>query len=347
MSRLILFTAGVIAWGATTSLTAAPDPAKPTVGFDELRAVIQTNLPGVTNAELDQHGVNGLLQGFRGKVRLLEAETLADPARSKISRSLIYDGGIAYLRVPEVFAGLSSEVRRHCETFNATNKLKGLVLDLRFAQGEDYAAAAAVVNLFIEEEKDLLDWGQGMERSTAKTNALNWPVVVLVNSETAGAAEALAGLLRETGTGLILGSRTIGAAMTAKEFTLSNGQRLRIATAPVKLAGGLVVPANGLTPDIQVNVLAGEEKIYWNDPYALLTISAAATNSPGSTTNRVTRRVRTNEADLVRARRLGLDPNDESVQPRESEPEVPVIRDPVLGRAVDLLKGLAVVRRAP
>lgn len=346
MSRRILLAAGFVAW-ATALFATTPVAGPPPVDFDELRALIQTNLPGVTKAELDQNGVSGLLQGFRGKVRLLEAEPVADPLQTKISRSLVYEGGIAYLRVPEVCASLSSEVRRHCETLNATNKLNGLVLDLRFATGEDYAAAAAVVDLFVEEEKDLLDWGPGMERSSAKTNALNWPVVVLVNGETAGAAEALAGLLRATGTGLILGSRTIGAAMTAKEFTLSNGQRLRIATAPVKLAGGLVLPASGLTPDIQVNVLAAEEKVYWNDPYALLTVSAAATNSPSSTTNRVARRVRTNEADLVRARRQGLSLEEEAARPREPEAEIQVIRDPALGRAVDLLKGLALVRRAP
>jgi len=139
-----------------------------------------------------------------------------------------------------------------------------------------------------------------------------------------------------------------GAAMTFKEFTLSNGQRLRIATNPVKLASGAVVSPNGLTPDIQVNVAAAEEKIYWNDPYALWSVSNAATNNPSSTTtNRVTRRVRTNEADLVRARRQGLNLDEDSVRAREPEPEIPVIRDPALGRAVDLLKGLAVVRRTP
>jgi hypothetical protein len=346
MNRLLLLVAGLFAYSPSPGFSENPAPPAPPVGFDELRAVIQTNLPGVTKTELDQKGVAGLLQGFRGKVRLLDAEKAPDPARGKISRSVVYDGGIAYLRVPEVFASLSGELVRHCQAMNATNKLKGVVLDLRFADGEDYAAAGAVVDLFVEEPKDLLDWGQGMTRATAKTNTLDWPVVVLVNQETAGAAEALAALVRETGTGLILGSRTIGAAMTFKEFTLSNGQRLRIATNPVKLASGAVVSPNGLTPDIQVNVVAAEEKIYWNDPYALWSVSNPATNNPAST-NRITRRVRTNEADLVRARRQGLNLDEDSVRAREPEPETPVIRDPALGRAVDLLKGLAVVRRTP
>lgn len=345
MSRHFFPSLAVVLLAVGAGFAADSAPPAPAVGFDELRALIQANLPGVTKAELDQQGVAGLLRGFRGKVRLMDAADAA--GRTNITRSAVYDGGIGYLRVPEVFANLSGEMVRLCEVLNATNKLKGVVLDLRFADGEDYAAAAAVANLFVEEERDLLDWGRGMERSTVKTNTIAWPVVVLVNGETAGAAEALAALLRDTGAGLILGGRTIGAAMTSKEFTLSNGQRLRIATEPVRLAGGVVLPASGVTPDILVNVPAAEEKVYWNDPFALVTIAPASINSSAGATNRITRRVRTSEADLVRARKQGLDLDEESARPREPEPEAPVIRDPVLGRAVDLLKGLAVVRRTP
>jgi hypothetical protein len=113
----------------------------------------------------------------------------------------------------------------------------------------------------------------------------------------------------------------------------------------VKLAGGTPLPATGVVPDIQVTVSAADERAYWNDPYSVPAHTLAATNTVGGVTNRPVRRTRTNEADLVRARREGLDPHDENLRPREPEPELPVIRDPALGRAVDLLKGLAVVRR--
>ena len=83
-------------------------------------------------------------------------------------------------------------------------------------------------------------------KSVAKTNAFTWPVAVLINNETTGSLEALAALLRETSAGC-LGNATCGAAMTAKEFPQSNGQRLRIATTPVKLASS-ALPTSGVTP---------------------------------------------------------------------------------------------------
>jgi hypothetical protein len=53
-----------------------------------------------------------------------------------------------------------------------------------------------------------------------------------------------------------------------------------------------------------------------------------------------------NEAELVREHREGADLDAEPAAGREPEPEKPVVRDPVLARALDLLKGLAVVRHS-
>jgi hypothetical protein len=173
-------------------------------------------------------------------------------------------------------------------------------------------------------------------------------VAVLVNTETMGAAEALAAVLREAGVALILGGTTRGAAMTTQDFQLKNGQQLRIATAPVKLGSGERL-AQGVKPDIEVKISPELERAFLEDPYVISTktnlASASGSSVSAATTNRSTRR-RPNEADLVRARRDGFSLEGEFPLGSDSEPEPPVLRDPTLARAVDLLKGLAVVRRA-
>lgn len=334
---LLLELQTVVLRAASTTGTNAPD-------WEQVRQLIRANLPGVTDAELDQHAFDGLLQGLRGKVRLLDAQTNADELKLNLARTTMPEDGIGYLQVRSVAAGLADEVATICQAMDTTNKLKGIVLDLRFAEGDDYAAAVTVANLFVADERELLDWGSGMMKSVAKTNAFTWPVAVLINNETTGSPEALAALLRETSAGLLLGNATCGAAMTAKEFPLSNGQQLRIATTPVKLASG-ALPTSGVTPDIQVVVPIANERIFLNNPYAVIGKLTTATNSSVAATNRPVRRTRTTEADLVRARREGLSLDSELPPQREPEAEPPLIRDPALARAVDLLKGLAVVRR--
>ena len=335
---LLLELQAVALKAAVAGVTNAPD-------LDQVRQLIRANLIGVTDAELDHHAFDGLLQGFRGKVRLLNAPTTTAEPSLNLVRTTMLEEGIGYLQVRTVATGLADEVATVSQAMEATNKLKGIVLDLRFAEGDDYAAAVTVANLFVADERELLDWGSGMIKSVPKTNALTWPVAVLVNNETIGSPEALAAMLRESGAGLLLGSTTRGVAMTAREFPLNNGQRLRIAITPVKLAGETPLAA-GVPPDIQVTVPVANERMFLNDPFAVVSKITTATNSTLTATNRPVRRTRTTEADLVRARREGLSLDGDLPPQREPDTEPRLIRDPALARAVDLLKGLAVVRRA-
>jgi hypothetical protein len=328
-------------WAGATAAAAETAPSS-RLDFSEVRELIQTHLPEVTAAELDDAAVRGLLEAFRGKIRLVDAA--ADSATEKPNQFSVQtvEAGIELVRVRNLTTNLAGKLTDWGREWRMTNVFLGMVLDLRFASGEDYAAVAAVGDLFLTESRPLLDWGLGMVSARAKTEALDFPVVVLVNGSTSGAPEVLAALLRELGVGLILGSPTRGAVVTGREFPLRNGQKLLVAGAPVKLGTGTLISSGGVTPDIRVSVNPAQERAYWLDPFAELT----ATNGVNGATNRVARRTRTSEADLVRARREGVRVDSEALSPREAEPEPPVILDPVLARGADVLKGLAVVRRA-
>lgn len=191
-----------------------------------------------------------------------------------------------------------------------------------------------------------------MVRAKEKEDSISLPVAVLVNRQTAGAAEALAAVLRETGTGLVLGSKTAGQAAVAEEFPLKNGQRLRIATAPVRLGDGSVLAAQGVKPDIQVDVSGRDERSYYDDAFKEIspvgrasTASTLSATNDSNGTNRTARRTRFNEAELVRERKEGtLEVEEPSGSESEAEPVL--VRDPALARALDVLKGLALVRQS-
>src|ERR1043166_9319902 len=85
---------------ATTN--AAPD-------FKEVYDLLRTNLPGATDAELNQAAVEGLVAGLRGKAVLVMNETKSAPATNPplISKSVILDDNLAYLRIANVAEGLA------------------------------------------------------------------------------------------------------------------------------------------------------------------------------------------------------------------------------------------------
>ena len=100
-----------------------------------------------------------------------ESQNEANAQVSLLAATALYDGAYAYWRVARLAAGLAEELSSAYNQLSSTNKPKGLILDLRFAGGKDYAAAAAVADLFLPTERPLLDWGTGTARATGKSAA--------------------------------------------------------------------------------------------------------------------------------------------------------------------------------
>ena len=153
--------------------------------------------------------------------------------------------------------------------------------------------------------------GDDLEAAQATANLFaskKLPLAILVNGKTHGAAEKLAMELREADDGLIFGSST------------------------------------ELKPDIAVAVKMEDEKKFFENPFG--TLAQTETNSVASTNNFLSFVDHTSEADLVREKIKDGEQDEDSPPTHVEEPQKPFIRDPVLARAVDLIKGLAVVRES-
>ena len=341
---------------ATTCREAGAASGKEAYDFQEVFNLLKANLAGVTTQQLDEAAVRGLIDQLAGKVSVVgEAPGAADgTATNAPIWASVFERQYGYVRVNRLVPEVGKEFQIACERLLATNTLKGLILDLRFAGGRDYAAAVALADRFFAGEQPLVDWGEGWRKSTAKTNAITLPVAVLVNRKTTGAAEALAGILRYREIGLLIGTNTAGQASVSKEFLLKTGQRLRLAVAPLKVADGKELPFSGIKADIQVDVSPDDELAWYEDAYkelprqTRLAASVTTNETAAASTNRAPRR-RLNEADLVRMNREGQLPDRDipltNATARTPETSPSVVNDPTLARALDLLKGLAVVQQ--
>lgn len=320
--------------------------------FQDVYNLIRQHAAGVSETELNRAAVQGLIAALSPQVSLVsnETSTHADSDAPLVAQSKVFDNDIAYFRIARVDHGLDQALTAAYEKLNATNKISGVVLDLRYTDGSDYPAAAAAADLFVRKSEPLLNWNGATLSSHQKTNAISVPIAVIVNHATAAGAEALGAMLRETGSALILGSHTAGRAMLTTDYPLANGDRLRIASAPITLGDGVRLTADGLKPDIDVTVSLEEERAYYADAFLVVKQTnrvATSSNTVASETNESLERVPFNEAELVREHKAGTNPDDaESTIKRAPEAKVPMVSDPALARALDLLKGLAVVRQS-
>jgi hypothetical protein len=357
--RRIIPTAGV----ATLLLLANPGRADVTntpPDFNEVYDLIRSHLAGQSADELNQAAVQGLLDQLHSKVSIVPGKSDVSAGvsaqDSPLLQSGLYDGPVACLRVGRVANGLAGKVASAYKGLSDSNQLKGIIVDLRFAGGHDYDAAVATANLFISHDMPLLDWGNGPVRSKANKDAITLPLVVLVNRQTADAAEALAAVLREGAQAVVLGSTTAGEATIGRNYPLKNGQYLRIATAAVKLGNGDALSASGVKPDIQIPVKPDDEKAYYADPFKALSPSGSLAGPGAAQPTNFVSHPRLTEADLIRERkeRPGMELEYGEPAPVEGDgaanaTDKPTVRDPVLARALDLVKGISAIRqpRAP
>jgi hypothetical protein len=324
--------------GSLRAAESAPSPA-----FTEVFSVVRGALTNVSEAELNAAAIRGFITALNGQVTLGTNAAFGVTNAASVAKSAVFDLYYGYIRLGSVNAGSDAGFQTAYQALRSTNKLRGLVLDLRFADGNDYEAAAALADHFLTVETPLLKLSDRTISSKAKTNAVNVPVAVLMNRETSGAAEALGAMLREADAALLIGGKTAGRAHRFQEYKLSNSQVLRVARAPVELGSGRVLTSEGLSPDIVVAVKLDEEKAALEDPYRprLLALKSGNTNTNSAGTNRFSRR-NLNEAELVRRHREGLD--IESLEGRTEELP-PYLTDAALARSIDFLKGLAVAQR--
>ena len=337
--------------GLATGAPAVETPDQQPMQFDEVFNLLRTHLAGMKDAELSRTAAEGLIEKLGPRVTLVGGASAAGNTSTEPVLARVFDGAFGYVRVGRLVAGVEKEFNAALDGLRATNRLKGLVLDLRYASGLDYSAAVGIADRFFGSEQPLVDWGEGVKKSTEKPKAISGPVAVLVNAETRGAAEALAAILRHTDVALLIGTNTAGQAAMAKEFTLKTGQRLRIAVAPLKVGDGKELAPGGLKPDIGIEVNPADERQWFEDAFKVLpkpgVTASMATNEAttvASSTNRAPRR-RLNEAELVRMSREGRGVETNSATARPTEPAPPVVNDPALARALDLLKGLSVVQQ--
>ncbi len=132
--------------------------------------------------------------------------------------------------------------------------LKGLILDLRDNPGGELTAAVNVAKNFIPKGPIVyIDYRFGRDREfSSEGHTLQLPLVVLINERSASAAEILAGAVKDTGAGTLVGAKTFGKGVVQTVFPLDNGAGLKLTTARYLTPDRNDIHQIGVEPDIPV-----------------------------------------------------------------------------------------------
>jgi len=144
--------------------------------------------------------------------------------------------------------------------------MQGIILDLRDNPGGELTSATRVADNFIPEGPIVyIDYRTGAEDvKRADDKYLHLPLAVLVNGGSASAAEILAGAVKDTESGVLVGTRTFGKGIVQTVFTLGNDTGLKLTTARYLTPNKKDIHKKGINPDVVVEDLpdqAGDEQL--------------------------------------------------------------------------------------
>jgi len=199
---------------------------------------------------------------------MIQVPTLADVGLLPLSQT----GGekIGYLRITQFGEKTAGEFDQAVGRLEREGAV-ALVLDLRDNPGGLVDGAVEVVSRFVN-PNTLVVATEGRKGSAQRTEYLakiaprniRWPTVVLVNGNTASAAEIVAGALQDLGKAVVVGELTFGkgSVQTVQPVGVSVAPAVavRLTTAHYTTPSGRKIHGVGIEPDITARMTAAEEK---------------------------------------------------------------------------------------
>lgn len=163
---------------------------------------------------------------------------------------------IAHIRVTYFSKRTGEEITSALKDVIADGAV-GIILDLRDNPGGTLNAAVTVTSQFLAEGIILsaVD-GNGEKQSLSVEKgglALDIPLVVLVNNNSASASEVVAGALQDYERGVIIGTQTFGKGSLNHFRELSDGSAIYITIGRWFTPDGRQIEGQGLTPDIIID----------------------------------------------------------------------------------------------
>jgi carboxyl-terminal processing protease len=185
----------------------------------------------------------------RGAFRAPAAEAKMDASR------------IGILKINSFADGEAADVRARVQDLLKQGAQK-IVIDLRGTAGGSLTEAVAVANLFVKDgqlAETVGREGKALKSFAADSKAaiFSGPLVALIDSGTAGAAEVVASALLERNRGQVVGEKSFGAGAEQQLFTLRGGDGLLLTTVKWASANGKTFLGedrahSGVTPSVEV-----------------------------------------------------------------------------------------------
>ncbi len=177
-------------------------------------------------------------------------------------KSTMLQDDIGYIRITSFIGSRRTDGTE--EEFNDAFKaheaagMKALILDLRDNQGGLLNAAYHIADAFINKGFIVSTKGRKSEfdeQYPATSKLLcppEIPLIVLVNEYSASASEIVAGAIKDTRRGILVGQKTYGKGVVQKRYELPDGGAMSLTISTYYTPNGTSINETGITPQVAI-----------------------------------------------------------------------------------------------
>jgi carboxyl-terminal processing protease len=172
---------------------------------------------------------------------------------------------IGYVRITEFNQPTASELGEKVDAL-LEQGMRALIVDLRYNPGGLLQSAIDTCGVFLP-PKTMVVYTEGRDPSTHQEYFTDprskqrgsFPVVLIVNSESASASEIVAGAMKDWRRAIIVGETTFGKGLVQGQFQLPDGSGIRLTVSRYYTPSRETIQEKGVEPDI-VSILSRDDE---------------------------------------------------------------------------------------
>ena len=161
--------------------------------------------------------------------------------------------GIGYIRIASFSEHTADEFK---DAYRALEKdgVKGMIIDLRENPGGLVTSCVAIANMVVPKGPVVSVVQKDGRREEYKSDLSEekYPLVVLIDGNSASASEILAGALQDTGAATIVGETSYGKGSVQVILPLYDDDALKLTIAKYYTPSGRSIDGTGIEPDVRV-----------------------------------------------------------------------------------------------
>ncbi|MCK4608829.1 MAG: S41 family peptidase [Gammaproteobacteria bacterium] len=177
----------------------------------------------------------------------------------------VLDHNYGYIRIAIFYKNTAKDVAKAIQQLKQQthNKLNGVIIDLRNNPGGLFEPSVDVADDFLDAKKlkhnKLIVYIQGAEKNDRENFKAHKgdllakkPIVVLINSGSASAAEIVAGALQDHKRAVIVGTQSFGKGSVQTVIPIDKKTAIKLTTALYYTPNGRSIQAKGIKPNVEV-----------------------------------------------------------------------------------------------